>query len=45
VSTQLSAAPKPPLFSLMCMEKTPMEPRCIAEILAFLAARRRDNSE
>jgi hypothetical protein len=45
MSTQLTAAPKPPLFSLICTEKTVMEPRCTAEILAFLAARRRNNSE
>jgi hypothetical protein len=45
VSTQLTAAPKPPLFSLICMEKTAMEPRYTAEILAFSAARRRNNSE
>jgi hypothetical protein len=35
VSTQLTAAPKPPLFSLICTEKTAKEPASTAEILFF----------
>jgi hypothetical protein len=45
VSTQLTAASPPPLFSLIRVEKTANEPPFTAAILAFLATRRRNNSE